>query len=454
MQYLSRFNLVSVKFAISAVFAASLVACGGSSTPSTPPVYAPTTEGVVVNDYIYAATVTLDVNDDGVCGANEPKVVSSTTGAYSFPGLGKHMVCASGGYNTATNLPMTGEIRAPAGSPVATPMTTLIVAQLPPNPTVAQVATAQAQIETQLSLPVGALSVDPVKATDSRIEQTNAAVQTMLTSASESVAAFAGITKPNDAATATQKTDYQSAVNVVFANAVKAVAASLSTAAAPVDLTDSTKSTATTTFVGHVVENTITNVQNAVVATGGTNATATAMKAAAPTATATITNTSASNASSFVAKSISASVQSVAQIPASTDAAANKAAIAAHETNAQSNTSIVNLVQSMQANAPTLFAATATAAPDQMAALSEVLLPSASAVANTAYTPVTGNVTKALNDVAVAAKVTSITTASTTALENAVVATPVAPTKVDLTKVVLPTTPALPPPVVITGAGT
>ncbi|WP_394756077.1 hypothetical protein [Rhodoferax sp.] len=416
---------------------------------------APTTEGVIVNSYIYGAVVTLDANDDGVCGSTEPKVVSSMTGAFSFPGLGDHMVCSIGGYNTATNLPMMGELRAAAGSPVITPLTTLMVSQLPPHPTSADIATAQGNIEKQLSLPAGSLSLDPVTAIASnpKIEQTNAAVQAMLATASESVAAFAGIAKPTDASTATQKADYQSAVNLVFSNAAKAVATSLAAAPAPVDLTDSSKSAATTTFVGNVVQSTITAVNTAAAATGGTNATATLLKAAAPAAAATLAKTSPVNAAAFVAASISASVQSVAQIAPSTDAAANKAAIAASETKAQSNTSIVNLVASVQINAPTLFAASATAAPAEMATLSQVLLPSASVVANTVYTAPTSAVNDALTTVVAAAKVTSITTASITALQAAVVATPAAPTQVDLTKVVLPTTPALPAPQVLTGAG-
>ena len=123
--------------------------------------------GKVINSYIYGAIVTLDSNDNGVCESTEPQVVSKLDGSYEFPGLGSHMVCSVGGYNTATNLPVVGEFKAPPGSTVVTPLSTLVMAKIGTTtgaPTAAQVAAAQSSLETQLSLPAGSLALDPVAA--------------------------------------------------------------------------------------------------------------------------------------------------------------------------------------------------------------------------------------------------------------------------------------------------
>jgi hypothetical protein len=455
---MNHFKLVKsnpVKFTLGVVFLAALAACGGNTVVST---MAPTTSGLLVNNYVYGAVVTLDSNDDGVCSSTEPQVVTSLTGSYSFPGLGDHMVCSSGGYNVATQLPFTGILKAPTRSKVMTPLTTLVVASLPantPSPTAAQIATATSNVETKLSLPAGSTALDPVAsiATSPKIEQTNAAVQAMLSTASRSVAALAGVAAPTAASTSAQKATYEAAVNAVFSNAVKAVADTLKASNVNVDLTSAAASTANTTFVQNSIVAAVTEVKITVASNSGTNTLSAALNAAAPTAAATIANTSSVNAAATVAKNISTVVQSVAQTVVTSDLAATKAAMTAAALLAQSNTTIVSFVETIKAKAPELFVATATAAPTQMAALAEAILPSASVVANVATTVNAGTATTALTAAATAAQTVVVNATAITEIAAVVAAPPAAPVQVVLTTVTLPTVAPLPPPQTISLTG-
>lgn len=424
---------------------ALLTACGGDvGSPAIPTL--PTMSGMVVNSYVYGAVVTLDTNDDGVCQSTEPQVVSSLTGAYSFPGLGSHMVCSKGGYNTDTKLPMTGEFKAPVGATVMTALSTLLVAQLPVKPTAAQVTAAQSKLESQLSLPAGSINLDPVAsiATSPKIEQANAAIQVLLQTAARSVAAFASVAAPTATTSPADKAKYEAAVNAVYASAVKAVANAVDIAAAPIDLSDAAKSAQTATFVQTVVQKTLVSViaTPAIVATLAT---------VAPETAARITTVSADNAAAFVSSSISTLVQSVAQT------SGTRAAITAASLNANSNTAVVNVVEDVKTIAPTLFATGAPPAITQMAALAEAFLPKTSVVANSPVTVNTVTATTALTAVAAIVDTTLNVATTVTAVAAQVLTPPVAPVQVVLTTVTLPTVAPLPPPVtvvtVVTGAG-
>ncbi len=448
-------NGAHARFVLSLVFAATLAACGGGGTEV---VVAPTMAGKVINSYIYGAVVTLDSNDNGVCESSEPQVVSKIDGSYEFPGLGKHMVCSSGGYNTATNLPVVGEFKAPPGATVVTPLSTLVMARVGSTtgaPTDAQVAAAQASLETQLSLPAGSLAQDPVAAIASnpKIEQTNAAVEVMLQTVASSVSAFAGVTAPAATASATEKANYTAAVNAVFANAVKAVTSTLASATVNLNLTSAAGSANTDSFVQNAVATTVDNVKTAVAVGGGSNATASALNNASTGAAAAISNTSSTNAAAFVAQNVSTVVQSVAQVTLTTDAAANKLAIGAAATTAQRNVVIANSVEAVVAAAPTLFASSATSASTQVAALAQTVLPSASATSNAAYTSTPATVATALTTAATSASVTVNVSAAAAAVSSDVATPPAAPVPVtNLSNIPLPVVPKLPDPVVVTGA--
>lgn len=230
-----------------------VTACGGGS--STTVASAPTapvatdTSGQVVNSYISGATVTLDLNDDGICSSNEPQTTTDSNGNYRFTATGSHLVCATGGTNTVTGLPFVGKLVAPAGAKVVTPLSTLIVAQVMsslPAPTLGKAApldpgavtAAQSKIAAQLALPAGVsvLTTDPVAlmtkagatAADAKLEQSNASVQVMLQQVANSIIGSANLPA---AANATATNEAFSAAVSGLQNALNAVGTS------PVDLT-------------------------------------------------------------------------------------------------------------------------------------------------------------------------------------------------------------------------
>jgi hypothetical protein len=86
----------------------------------------------VVDGYISGAQVVFDTNDDGVCNAQDTlTTMTDAQGKFSLPnGAQSHMVCASGGVDISTGMPFVGELKAPAGATVVTPLTTLIQASI------------------------------------------------------------------------------------------------------------------------------------------------------------------------------------------------------------------------------------------------------------------------------------------------------------------------------------
>lgn len=70
-------------FLVSAVAAATLVACGGGSSPS-PSASSLTLSGEVIDGYIEGATVCFDTNADGACGSDEPRATTAANGSFSL----------------------------------------------------------------------------------------------------------------------------------------------------------------------------------------------------------------------------------------------------------------------------------------------------------------------------------------------------------------------------------
>ena len=439
----------ATSFALLGVASAALVACGGGNG-GTSVTTLPTTEGAVVSSYIAKAVVTLDFNDNGICEATEPQVVSDMDGKYSFPGLGDHMVCSDGGYNTATNLPVIGQTKAPAGAAVVTPLSTLVMA-LAQNqtssgqaPSAATIAAVQTQLETQLGLPSGAISQDPIAAiaTTPKIEQINASVQVLLQTVASSVTAFAGVTNPN---AGTTDSDVKAAMNAVFTQAVQAVATTLSTTA--IDLT-SASSTNTASFVQSVVATTVTNVKN------DTSGAVAALQTAAGGSSSNITTLSPTNAAAFVASNVATVVQSVATTSLTGSASEIRATLAAKETTAQQNVTVTNAVTSIVTAAPDLFVGTPTSDATAIAALAQVVLPASQVVANTAVTVDTTALATSLAAAAVATGATIDTTAVSNTVAEAVSTPPAAPAPVNIAAQPAPVVEPLPSPIVITGSTT
>lgn len=128
----------------------ALVACGGggddggSAAPTARA--AATAAGKAVDGYLSAASVLCDANKNGVADSGESVVVTDGQGNFAFSPACSSSIVVSGGTNIDTHLSFPGLLRAPAGSTVVTPLTSLMTA--------ADASTA-AKIAFSLGLPVG-----------------------------------------------------------------------------------------------------------------------------------------------------------------------------------------------------------------------------------------------------------------------------------------------------------
>lgn len=145
--------------AAAAAATALLVACGGGSADSSPPpaLVVPASSGVAVDGYLSGASALCDTNGNGNADAGETSVTTDATGKFSFPTGCTSGIVVRGGVSVDTGVLFTGVLKAPAGSSVVTPLTTLLVAGL-----------TQSQIKTTLGLPSGTdlQSVDPALKTN------------------------------------------------------------------------------------------------------------------------------------------------------------------------------------------------------------------------------------------------------------------------------------------------
>jgi hypothetical protein len=268
-------NILKLKnVVLVAAIAGALAACGGGggraavSNGSTSGAFS----GFVVDGYLSNALVTLDVNDNGICGdtiggvADVSTRSDTTTGKFTFDAsLGSHMICAKadslGGIDLSTNAPFVGELKAPpapAGTtPVITPLTSLVVAKMVADGTPVTAAntaaanTAAAAVANKLGLnTTNLLIADPVLLADTnpKLTQTTAAVQTLLLQAANVVAAAS-----TGAVTAAQTA-------ALYNSAVAGVAAAVAAQSTAVDMTTATGSL--TTMVTAAISNTVTNVKN------------------------------------------------------------------------------------------------------------------------------------------------------------------------------------------------
>jgi VCBS repeat-containing protein len=119
--------------------------------------------GRIVDGYIAGATVFADANNNGVLDLGEVHTTTNADGSFTLIG-GSGPLISMGGTDVSTGLPFDGVLRAPAGSTVITPLTTLISALLPNNPTQLQIDTASDQVAGALglNLAIDLQTFDPV----------------------------------------------------------------------------------------------------------------------------------------------------------------------------------------------------------------------------------------------------------------------------------------------------
>lgn len=183
-------NHKSLKLTVLSIALTSLLtACGGGSSGSSPS--SPT--GRAVDGPLAGATVTF--ND-----CNNAQAITDSAGNFSFPaGCTSSLVTITGGIDTATDLPFTGELKAPKATStqnkiIVSPITTLIQASVAAGATPAQAAQ---QVATALNLSgVDLLSADPM--TNQAVYAKTVAVQELVEQIQETVSSLGGSTSQAD----------------------------------------------------------------------------------------------------------------------------------------------------------------------------------------------------------------------------------------------------------------
>ncbi|WP_180043271.1 hypothetical protein [Acinetobacter sp. YH16039] len=174
-----------------AIATSLLAACGGGGgggSSSTP--VAPTINGLAVDGPLAGATVTFTE-------CNNATTITKSDGTFTFPqGCTSSPVTITGGIDTATDLPFTGEIKAPERAQneqnliVVSPITTLIQASIDAG---ASPTEATQQIAAALNLSgVDLLSADPMK--NQEVYAKTVAVQQMVEQIQAVVASLGGST--------------------------------------------------------------------------------------------------------------------------------------------------------------------------------------------------------------------------------------------------------------------
>jgi hypothetical protein len=182
----------SKKLLLALAAASALTACGGGGSDSapvvtTPPTVTPTAlKGVMVDGYVRGATVFCDSNNNGALDTGEASVTTDSTGAFEFSAGCSAAIVGFGGTNVDTGFAFSGTLKAPAGSSVITPLTTLLVGT----------GLTAAQLNTLLALPAGTdlTKVDPANGQNADLFKKTLAVQQLLDSLARTTAEKSGST--------------------------------------------------------------------------------------------------------------------------------------------------------------------------------------------------------------------------------------------------------------------
>ena len=189
-----------------------LASCGGGNS-GVPTTSATPTIGVAVDGYLKAATATCDTNGDGLASAGEVSVTTTAVGKYTFPDGCNSVVIVTGGIDIDTDAEFKGVLKAPAGSTVATPLTTLLVAGMTPAEVKSSLGLADS-VDLQ-TLDPAAKQADGTTLVNPEVMKKSLAVQQLMQKATE---AFAGLVDSTGSATLQP---IYSEVATAFANSLK-----------------------------------------------------------------------------------------------------------------------------------------------------------------------------------------------------------------------------------------
>ncbi len=118
--------------------------------------------GQAIDGYIAGATVFADADLDGVLDTSEARATTDAGGNFTLVG-GSGPLVMYGGTDVSTGVAFVGTLRAPAGSTVVTPLTTLVAALVDQGQTASQ-ATTNVLLSFGLAPIVDLLNFDPVAA--------------------------------------------------------------------------------------------------------------------------------------------------------------------------------------------------------------------------------------------------------------------------------------------------
>ncbi|MEI6299798.1 MAG: Ig-like domain-containing protein, partial [Betaproteobacteria bacterium] len=123
--------------------------------------------GAVADGYVRGAKIYIDENGNGIADASEDTgVVTDAAGKFTLQTTKVGAILAVGGVNIDTGVVNTLVLKAPTGSTVINPLTTMVQAYLEAHPT-ATIAAAETIVQNGLGLPnIDLLSYDPLSAGD------------------------------------------------------------------------------------------------------------------------------------------------------------------------------------------------------------------------------------------------------------------------------------------------
>lgn len=170
-----------------AIAASLLVAACGGGGASAPDTVAGSS-GFAVDGYLRGATILCDVNGNGEADAGEVSVTTDTSGFFRFDRACASALVVTGGTSIDTSIAFGGKLKAPPGSTMVTPLTTLMSNGMTLD-----------NINTALNLPLGTdvTQVDPARSIggvyqNADLFRKTLAIQQILQKIAETLANVAG----------------------------------------------------------------------------------------------------------------------------------------------------------------------------------------------------------------------------------------------------------------------
>lgn len=177
--------------------------------------------GVVADGYVRGAQIWIDTNNDGTADYNTGVTTDASGNFFLAPGTPTGSIVAIGGVNIDTGVPNTMPLRAPAGSTVINPLTTLVQAIIQANPGTS-VATASASVVTSLGLTGGTdlSTYDPLAQNDVAAQKAAATVATIISigagsNATDTTTIIANLVQEIQTGTVIDLTDSTTLTNVL-----------------------------------------------------------------------------------------------------------------------------------------------------------------------------------------------------------------------------------------------